>query len=768
VKRGRRQRRRAPAAPRPELSTEHSPAQPAPLSAGRRWLFRLIALVLLPVLVLSLLEGALRLAGYGYATGYFQRVRVGSKDFLVNNETFSLRFFPPQLARSPGPIMFEAEKPPRTFRIFILGESAARGEPEPPFGPGRYLEALLDLRFPAARFEVINTSMTAINSHVILPIARDCARQHGDLWILYIGNNEMVGPFGAATVFGARAPPLWAVRLGLAVQRTRVGQLLMAAARALRGKPAHASWGGMKMFLDNQLPPDDPQRETVYGSFQRNLRDIVRVGLDSGAKVILSTVAVNLKDCPPFASWPVTNLSAAAQAQFETLYQDACRAEDQDRFQRAAEQFEQADKIGGSSAELEFRLGDCLLQLTNTAAGREHFQRACDLDALPFRATSRINGIIRQTAGNITNPNLMLLDAETGLATNSLGGIPGEDLLWEHVHFTFEGGYQLGLAWANDAARFLPPALTNGAAPRWATQVECDERLALTDWNRCAVLDSVIWRLHRPPMSTQSNNGQRLKALERLERELRARLNPAAAAAARQEYLAAIQRRPGDHYLYENFAEFLESEGDTKDAAAQWRRVCELLPDGAFGYYQVGRLLVDQNQWAEAESNLKRAVALRPTLADAWFELGNIYMATDRLELGLEAFERARRLEPRDPAYSAFTAKALSQLGRHAESISRYRETLELKPDMSQARLALGDELVSANRLQEAQQEYAEAVRREPTNVLAHIDLGVILARRGQFDPALREFAETLRLEPDNKLAREYLDRVQTWKARRR
>jgi len=51
-------------------------AAPAP-SGGRQWLFRLIAFVLLPLLTLAVLEGALRLAGYGYATGFFEKIRVG-------------------------------------------------------------------------------------------------------------------------------------------------------------------------------------------------------------------------------------------------------------------------------------------------------------------------------------------------------------------------------------------------------------------------------------------------------------------------------------------------------------------------------------------------------------------------------------------------------------------------------------------------------------------------------------------------------------------
>jgi hypothetical protein len=131
----------------------------------------------------------------------------------VANHDFGLPFFPRSQVRISDMSVMPATKAPDTFRIFIFGESAAMGDPRPNFGAGCYLEVLLAERFPQTKFELINTSTTAINSHVILPIARECARHSGDLWLIYIGNNEMVGPFGAATVFGARAPPLgWSAR----------------------------------------------------------------------------------------------------------------------------------------------------------------------------------------------------------------------------------------------------------------------------------------------------------------------------------------------------------------------------------------------------------------------------------------------------------------------------------------------------------------------------------------------------------------------------
>jgi hypothetical protein len=172
---------------------------PEPLSGGRLWLMRVTVVVLVPTLFFGLLELSLRLAGYGYSTSYFLPSQVEGEDFLVPNTTFTYRFFPPDLARRPMELRMAAEKLPGTYRIFLFGESAAYGDPHPLYGVGQQLEILLQERFPGTHFEVVSTAMTAINSHAILPIAREIAQLDGDLWIVYMGNNEMIGAFGPGT-----------------------------------------------------------------------------------------------------------------------------------------------------------------------------------------------------------------------------------------------------------------------------------------------------------------------------------------------------------------------------------------------------------------------------------------------------------------------------------------------------------------------------------------------------------------------------------------
>ncbi len=189
------------------VTAQPSP-EPAPVSSGKRWAFRLTALTLLPVGLLVGLELVLRLLGYGYPTAFFLSGKAGGQSILVENKKFGWRFFPREMARTPGAISMPARKPGGVCRIFILGESAAFGDPEPAYGFGRILEVLLQERYPGVRFEVVNAAMTAINSHVILPIARDCAAQDGDVWLVYMGNNEVIGPYGAGTVFGSSGASL--------------------------------------------------------------------------------------------------------------------------------------------------------------------------------------------------------------------------------------------------------------------------------------------------------------------------------------------------------------------------------------------------------------------------------------------------------------------------------------------------------------------------------------------------------------------------------
>lgn len=727
------------------------------MNPARLWLFRLLAAVGAPLLLLTVLEIVLRLAGYGYSTGFFIPLRIDGRRMLVENDDFCYRFFPPDIARMPASFRMPEEKPAGTYRIFILGGSAAMGDPEPAFGAGRYLKVLLSERYPREHFEVINTAITAINSYVVLPIARDCARQHGDLWIIYMGNNEMVGPFGAATVFGAKAPPLWIVRLSLAVQKTRVGQLMMG---LIRHSGNRVSWGGMEMFERNRVWPGEKDRQRVYHNFQRNLADIVAAGLHARADILLSTVAVNLKDCPPFASLTASNSPASGRISTEQVPAGGSAAGPQHYDTEAERGYEHASRSTPYSANIQYQWARYLLSLTNLSEAKMHFQLACDNDALPFRADSQINSIIQRTANQLANSRLHFFDAVAALESNTVNGVLGQETFYEHVHFNFDGNYHLARAWADRIARILPAGITNGAETSWASQEVCERRIGLSDWNRCDVLEEVIRRMQRAPLSSQPNNPQRLHALSKMEAGLRREMNSNAVQQTRARYLEAVDKSPDDFYVRENFAHFLEDTGEIPAAIEQWRKVSELIPQDLAADFELGRLAGKQGRYQDAIVELNRTIAGHPSFAPGWIELGKIHAAKGDYERAVHAFGQALRYQPEDSQSWFSRGLALAMLNRRAEAIADYRKAVKFNPNSWQAHFELGGLLGLQGEMAESKTESEAAIRLNPAFPTAHLNLGLALANLGQLDEAERQFEETLRLDPTNSRAEDYLQQT--------
>src|SRR5438067_7087518 len=103
-----------------------TPVVSPPEAMGRRRRFRLrVAALLAPLCLVLGTEAGLRLAGWGYPTGFFLKKKENGKAVVRDNPRFGWRFFPPEAARTPQPLSFTAEKPPGSVRVFVFGESAA-------------------------------------------------------------------------------------------------------------------------------------------------------------------------------------------------------------------------------------------------------------------------------------------------------------------------------------------------------------------------------------------------------------------------------------------------------------------------------------------------------------------------------------------------------------------------------------------------------------------------------------------------------------------
>jgi tetratricopeptide (TPR) repeat protein len=698
---------------------------------GRRlWMFRFVALTIIPVFLFLLLEVALRVAGYGFPTDMFIKCKLNDTASYCDNIRYAWKFFSPNIARTANPFSFSESKSQDTYRIFILGASAAAGVPKEAFGFGRILQTTLQQQYPQINFEVINTAMPAINSHVVLDIAKDCTQHQGDLFIVYLGNNEVIGPYGAGTVFTPLSSSLPLIRFGITLKATKLGQLLTNILSSVYGNNTPEVWLGLEMFLGEQVRADEPRMEIVYKHFQRNLRDIRRLAFKSGTPIIFCTVPCNLKDNPPFASLQRPDITDAEKKNWDKHYQLGIQYEENGDFSGAVEQYLKAVEIDDRYADLQFRLGRCYWAIDEFGRSRERYILARELDTLRFRADNRINNIICDIASGRTDEGVYLLDAIKLFEQNSPHKITGKDLFYEHVHMNFKGNYLLAATMFRQVEKILPERIKSEIAKErpFLSEEECARYLAYTDWDKYKIMEYVLNSfVKQPPFTNQLYHDQQVEQMEQQIQILRKVISPEVIGKVEGQYFWAIEQNPSDWWLHWNFGEFLEEMNNYSEAARQFRLVLNSMPNRYQAWAKLGLLSGLQGDVNTAVNYNLKALNIYPIFPDARFNMGLAYQLQ----------------------------------GNFDKAIEQYFKAIQLKPDHARAYNNLGVILYQQGKIAQATKIYRDGLRFVPDDLDMHSNLGLILEAQGHRDEAVKELRLALKIDPNSVKVRRLLRSIE-------
>jgi len=489
--------------------------------------FKIFTVLVAPILFFALAEVGLRVVGFGYNTAVF----VEERGIVRSNWPFTFKYFPWSMARPMQPLQFKAEKDPGTLRIFVLGGSAAQGFPEEEFGMAGQLQVMLEQVYPDRKIEVINAAITAVNSHVVLPVAKACLEYDPDFLAVYVGNNEVVGPHGAGTVFSSFNKSLFFIRASDSVKSLRLYQLLV----MLSGshKSPTGTWKGMEFFLENTIYADDERLETIYNHFASNLADLMDAADEEACPVLLSTVGVNLLDNPPFASRKPNH------------------------------------------AETEYLRGQNLLKEGKTAEAQLAFRNARDWDGLRFRADENINGAIREVAAR--NPGkVTLIDSEQRFSEKDLSpvGVPGDVLFYDHVHLSFAGNYVV--------ARSMAEAVIEktGSSPRPVPSQEgVASLLAFSKWDQLQIAKKLTEQLlNKAPFTNQWNHRNKQLSRKRETRKIILESGADSMEETRKLYVRVLDEKPEDHLFKRRLGRLLSDMGDHEAARTLLLEVVDDFP----------------------------------------------------------------------------------------------------------------------------------------------------------------------------------------------
>ena len=353
----------------------------------------------------------------------------------------------------------------------------------------------------------------------------------------------------------------------------------------------------------------------MHRNFHDNLRRICACSLESGASVILSTVATNLRDFPPLGSLHDRHLTdLVRKKQWELLYRRGIESEGRGDMAEAIASFRRAADIDDHYAELHFRLARCYLATGDRDAAKRHFLHARDWDALQFCADSRLNDIIRQVATEYEGRRISLVKAEEAMALSERcpDGILGAEFFSEHVHFRFDGDYELARAILPAAVQALERdrGLSPSASAQVPTREQCARALAFTRWDEVNTAAAMAELTSRPPFTRQFDHAMRQARAEKDIKSVTDRIDEKFIDDVIQIYREAIEANPQDWQLRYNLGALLHQLKRHDEAARELEFVVRMLPHVPQCRILLGYALGNAGRWDQAADQFRQALKI--------------------------------------------------------------------------------------------------------------------------------------------------------------
>jgi tetratricopeptide (TPR) repeat protein len=187
-------------------------------------------------------------------------------------------------------------------------------------------------------------------------------------------------------------------------------------------------------------------------------------------------------------------------------------------------------------------------------------------------------------------------------------------------------------------------------------------------------------------------------------------------------YKKAVELDPQNVRLHVDLLRALSRQGKWDEAIAEYREVIRFKSHALWGYYNLGDMLADREEWEKASAEFLKATECKGANGNTWYKRGMLCLGGG----------------DRD-AYRKVCADMLQRFGRADDPDSGYwlAWTCALAPD------AVAD---ASRPVQLAE----KAVAKEPKNLAYRRTLGAALYRAGRFDEAAKQLTEASTLDPND------------------
>lgn len=148
-------------------------------------------------------------------------------------------------------------------------------------------------------------------------------------------------------------------------------------------------------------------------------------------------------------------------------------------------------------------------------------------------------------------------------------------------------------------------------------------------------------------------------------------------AAAEEAIQAALSREPDNSDIYQQLGTLVMEQQQFADAAIFLKRATSLAPENASAWVDLGSALAGQHRYPEAEQATRKAIELQPDAPRSWQMLAGIQSRAGAYDAAVDSLEHALGLQPDSVDLLLAFGHSLRTVGRHDDAVAAYRRAIE-------------------------------------------------------------------------------------------
>ncbi|MBJ6723666.1 XrtA/PEP-CTERM system TPR-repeat protein PrsT [Geomesophilobacter sediminis] len=182
-------------------------------------------------------------------------------------------------------------------------------------------------------------------------------------------------------------------------------------------------------------------------------------------------------------------------------------------------------------------------------------------------------------------------------------------------------------------------------------------------------------------------------------------------------------------------------------AIAAYRKILQIDKDNSQAEYRLGLVLLEKGEIDKVDGMADGLMRRFPKRGEGYRLKGIVSFQRKKYADAIASLQNSIKFAPTVEAYN-YLGLCYFNKGDLESALSQFRLILDRIPSSRQARLMIGQILLSQKRVDDAITEIKRVLAQDEHNAMAHNLLGSAYMQQGLFDEGMREFTQATKLDP--------------------